>query len=328
MNVLVLGGTQFVGRHIVEALLDRGHAVTTFNRGVSPDDLPATIERLRGDRNDCAPGIKALAGRSWDACVDVSGYIPAQVRPAVELLRERVGRYVFISAVSVNGDPTDRPVLESHPLLPPAAEAVTEVSGETYGPLKVACERIVRDVFGERCTILRPQIVAGPHDPSGRFTYWVKRAALGGEVLAPGDGSDHVQVIDAHDLARFTVNVVEREIGGVFNLAGPRITWAEFMHLLGAENPVWVGAETLQSAGLTFNELPLYRPELGARASLMDVSSEKAQAAGLKLTDPARTVRDVRDWCQTREIPRVLSAERETELMWKAQEGVHDGHGQ
>jgi 2'-hydroxyisoflavone reductase len=315
MRVLVLGGTQFVGRHIVEASLATGHAVSILTRGQTADPLPASVERLRGDRDTGRAGLDALAGRSWDACIDVSGYTPRQVRASAECLRNRMKRYVFISAVSVYGDPSDRPVHETHPLLPPAAEDVTEIDAATYGPLKVVCEHIVEEIYGERGTSLRPQVVAGPYDPSGRYTYWVKRAARGGEMLAPGDGSDHMQIIDARDLARFTVKVVENNLSGVFNMVGPRITWAEFMRVLSAENPVWVSADILRAAGVTERELPLYRPEHGARSGLMDVSNERAQAVGLALTDPAITVRDTRAWSLKEDIPRMLSPEREEELI-------------
>jgi 2'-hydroxyisoflavone reductase len=322
MHILILGGTQFVGRHIVEACLAFDHTVSILTRGQTADALPAPVERLRGDRDAGAAGLQALSGRSWDACVDVSGYTPRQVRVSAECLRAHVKRYVFISAVSVYGDPDRRPVRETHPLLPPAAEDVTEVNGETYGPLKVACEHIVREVYGERATLLRPQIVAGPHDPSGRYTYWVNRGARGGEMLAPGDGSDHVQVIDARDLARFTVKVIEDDLGGAFNLAGPRITWAEFLQVLGAKQVVWVNTEILQSAGLIFPEqLPLFRPEHGARSSLMDVSSERARAADLTLTDPAITVRDTRAWSLGIDTPLALPPEREAELIRIARQG-------
>ena len=316
MKILILGGTQFVGRHIAQACLAAGHTVSILTRGQSPDPLPASVERLRGDRDAPDAGLGALGARSWDACIDVCGYTPRQVRPSAEGLRGRVGRYVFISAVSVYGDPTDRPVYETHPLLPPAAEDVTEIDGDTYGPLKVACERIVHEVYGQRGACLRPQIVAGPHDPSGRYAYWIDRVARGGELLAPGDGSDHVQVIDARDLARFTVTVVENKLSGAFNLVGPRLTWAEFLEILGATQPVWVRAEVLQAANLDpIQELPLYRPERGPRSGLMDVSSERAQAAGLILTDPAVTARDTRAWCLGIELPGALTPEREAELI-------------
>ena len=161
MRVLILGGTQFVGRHIVETLHAAGHRVSVLNRGQSPDALPVDVQRLRGDRDDGASGLQALADQSWDACVDASGYTPRQVRPSAEALRAHVKRYVFISAVMAYGDPDQRPVRETHPTLPPAGEQVTEVNGQTYGALKVACENIVLELYRQRCTLLRPQIVAG-----------------------------------------------------------------------------------------------------------------------------------------------------------------------
>lgn len=320
MNILILGGTQFIGRHIVETLLAAGHHVTILTRGKTADALPAQVERLRGDRDEGAAGLAALAGRSWDVCVDVSGYTARQVRPSAELLSASVRRYVYISAVSVYGDPQDRPVRETHSRIEPADEDVTEVNGETYGPLKVTCENIVQAIYGERSTILRPQIVVGPHDPTDRYTYWLQRAMQGDEMLAPGDGSDHVQVIDVHDLARFARTVIESDIGGVFNMSGPRLTWAEFLRVLGAQNLVWVRAEILQSAGLTFVELPLFRPEYGARSGLMDVSNERARAAGLTLTDPEVTAQDVRRWLQGQDLPLALSPEREAALIRSARE--------
>ena len=315
MRVLILGGTQFLGRHIAETLLAAGHAVSVLNRGVTPDALPAQVERLRGERDEGPPGLQALMGKTWDACVDVSGYTPRQVRASAEALHANVRRYVFISAVSVYGDPQDRPVRENHPRLPPAGEHVLDVNGETYGALKVACENIVQQVYGERATLLRPQVIAGPGDPSGRYTYWVHRADQGGEMLAPGDGSDHLQVIDVRDVARFVCGVVERDLGGVFNLAGPRLTWANFITMLGAPKVAWVDAPTLLAAEVGFNELPLFRPERGARSGLMDVSNERARAAGLTLTEPEVTLRDVRESLRGREPTAALSAQREAALI-------------
>jgi 2'-hydroxyisoflavone reductase len=309
MKVLILGGTQFIGRHIVETLLTAGHTASILNRGKTPD------ERLRGDRDDGASGLEALTGRSWDVCVDVCGYTPRQVRPSAERLRASVKRYVFISAVAVYGDPEQRPVSETHPRVMPAGEDVTEVEGEMYGRLKVTCEDIVQEVYDARGTVLRPQIVAGPHDPSGRYSYWVQRAWQGGEMLAPGDGSDHVQFIDARDLARFVRTVIENDLGGAFNLAGPRLTWSEFMKSLGAENLVWVGAEIIKSARVTEFELPLFRPEHGPRSGLMDVSTERARTAGLRLTDPGVTMRDVRAWLRGRKVSLALLPGREAELI-------------
>ena len=315
MNILILGGTQFVGRHIVEAFLDSGHKVTVLTRGESKDELPETVERLHGDRNEGAAGLTALEGRAWDACVDVSGYTPRQVRASVEGLKGRVGRYVFVSTVSTYAEPERHPVREDDPLSPPAAEDVTEVSGDTYGPLKVTCENIVHEVYGEHSTVLRPQIVAGPFDHTARYPYWVDRAARGGKVLAPGDGSDFLQVIDARDLARFTVKVVKDGIDGTFNMAGPRISWAEFMNVLGVSNPVWVDGKTLEANSLGFKELPVYIPEHSEQGGLMDVDNARAIAAGLTLTDPAVTARDTREWSKDAALKYALTPQREAEIL-------------
>ncbi|MBI3459470.1 NAD-dependent epimerase/dehydratase family protein [Candidatus Acetothermia bacterium] len=315
MRVLILGGTQFIGRQIVKTLLTAGHTVSILTRGKSADELPVEVERLRGDRDEGAPGLKALKGRSWDVCIDVCGYTPRQVRPSAEMLRAIVKRYVFVSAVSVYGDPQHRPVFETHPRMLPASEDVTEIDADTYGPLKVACEDIVQQIYADRCTLLRPQIVVGSHDARARYQYWVQRAMQGGEMLAPGDGYDHLQVIDVRDLARFTRTVIENDLGGAFNLAGPRLTWAEFMMVLGAKNIVWVSAEIIKAAGVTEFELPLFRQERGARSSLMDVSNERARAAGLTLTGPEVTMRDMQAWILGRNLTPAFSPERETELI-------------
>lgn len=247
--------------------------------------------------------------------MDVSGYTPRQVRASAEELRGHVGRYVFVSTVSVYAEPERHPVREDDPLSPPAAEDVTEVSGQTYGPLKVTCENIVRELYGDHCTVLRPQIVAGPFDHTARYPYWVDRAARGGQVLAPGDGSDFLQVIDARDLARFTVKVVEDGIDGVFNLAGPRIGWADFMTVLGVSEPVWVDAKTLETNGLGFKELPVYIPAGGEQGGLMDVDNARAVAAGLTLSDPAVTAQDTRAWSKNADLNYALTPEREREIL-------------
>ncbi|HEV2692988.1 MAG TPA: NAD-dependent epimerase/dehydratase family protein [Verrucomicrobiae bacterium] len=317
MNILVLGGTRFVGRHIVETLLKTGHSVSILTRGRNRDELPKQVERLTGDRDAGAEGLKALAGRKWDACVDVSGYTPRQVRPSAEMLRERVKRYVFISTASVYGDTQKRPVREDLPRMEPISEDVTEVNGETYGRLKVTCEDLIQNIYGKRATLLRPQIVVGPYDPTGRYPYWVRRAGQGGEMLAPGDGSDHVQVIDARDLAWFVMSVIEKKAGGAFNVAGPRFTWTEFIEMLGAKDVVWVPKEIILAAGVAQFELPIFRPERGQYSALMDLNNEKARAAGLMLTASEETIQDVRKAIAGWEEAPLFSREREAELIGK-----------
>ncbi|ULH17913.1 NAD-dependent epimerase/dehydratase family protein (plasmid) [Deinococcus sp. KNUC1210] len=282
---------------------------------ISPD-----VERLRGDRDQGLAGLHALRNRTWDACLDVSGYTPRQVRPSAECLRTQVQRYVFISSVSVYGDPQHRPVVETDSLLPPAADDETEITGETYGPLKVACEQVVQALYGSRSTILRPQIVAGPHDPTGRYPYWVNRAMLGGEMLAPGDGSDHLQVIDVRDLARFAVRVVEDAQGGVFNVVGPRLSWSTFIQVLGAQTVTWVRTQVLEAQGVTSQELPLFRPEHGPLSSLMHVDPARSVAAGLVLTDPAVTVADTRAWSVTAQLTPVFTPQREAAVLSAARQ--------
>ena len=320
MNILILGGTRFIGRHIAQTLLNSGHRVTVLTRGQSSDDLPREIERLRGDRDEGVAGLEALSGRAWDVCIDTCGYMPCQVRPSTAKLRSSVRRYVFMSAVRVYGDPAIRPVRETHPLVPPADPEVTEITDETYGPLKVACEGIVQHAFPGRFTVLRPQVVVGPQDPSNRYSYWIQRAIEGSAMLVPGDGSDHLQFIDVRDVARFVQIVIEQNNDGIYNLAGPRMTWSDFIQLLGVKHPIWVPAPIINEARLTFSELPLYRPEkisipaLGS-SSLMDISNERAVSTGLTLTAPSTTMKETRAWLTGREFTPVLSPEREAELI-------------
>ncbi|GAA0507891.1 NAD-dependent epimerase/dehydratase family protein [Deinococcus depolymerans] len=321
MDILILGGTQFVGRHIVLAFLAGGHRVSILTRGQSPDELPQNVERLRGDRTGTG-GLDALAGRAWDACVDVSGYTPGAVRASAAELRDRVGRYVFVSTVSVYAEPGRHPVREDDPLLPPAPEDQTEVTGASYGPLKVACEQVVQEVFGDRATVLRPQIVAGPFDHTARYPYWPDRAGGGGETLLPGSGEDHVQVIDARDLAAFTVRVAEKNLGGVFNVAGPRLSWAHFAGVLGIRRPVWVPADALEGLGLGFREVPLFIPEHAEQAGLMDVDAGRALAAGLTLRGPEVTARDTRAWSAGAGLTYALTPAREAQALarWREEQ--------
>ncbi len=315
MNLLVLGGSKFVGRHIVLAFLAAGHQVTVFNRGESPDELPTHIERLHGNRNDAASVTNAFASRSWNVCVDVSGYTPQQVQISTAALQGRVGQYIFISTASVYSDAKVHPITEEASIFAPAPDGKTEVTGETYGPLKVACEQVVMTNFADAYAILRPQLVAGPYDYTARYSYWVDRAARGSPVLAPGNGQDHLQVIDARDLAEFTVKIANSGANDTFNLSGHRLTWAEFLDMLGITNLHWIKAETLASLRLGWNELPLYIPEESEDDGLMNISNTRAVAAGLRLRTPLETAQATREWSQTQDITYALSPEKEAEIL-------------
>jgi 2'-hydroxyisoflavone reductase len=315
MRILVLGGTGFIGRHLVATLVHGGHSVATLARGKSKVDLGASATQLHGDRDLGATGLNELQRDTWDACVDLSGYTPRQVRGVAEILFNRVSHYIFVSAMSVYGDPANRPVLETHPKLPPASEHVTDVNAETYGPLKVACEQLLEHQFKGKLTLLRPQIVVRPHDARDRLAYWLKRAQGSGPILAPGDGSDHLQFIDVQDVAEFIRKIIEDEQTGTFNLAGPRLTWRQFMGILGATDVVWVGSELLKSEGVTESDLPLFRSEHGPRSGLMDISNDHALRAGLRLTDTQTTVDKVSAWVESRAVTTGLSREREAQII-------------
>jgi len=219
LKVLILGGTGFIGPHMVRRALKAGHQVTLFNRGKSNADLFPDVETLLGDRDG---KLDALKGRQWDVVVDNSGYVPRHVRDSVQLLAPNVGHYVFVSTGSVYkyGEPKydeDSPLLKAPD---PASEEVEKY----YGELKVLCEEAVRAGYPERHTILRLHIVAGPGDPTHRFTYWVARIAQGGEILAPGPKEQPVQHIDVRDLANFALLSAERGNLGTYNVAGPDTT--------------------------------------------------------------------------------------------------------
>lgn len=283
MNVLILGGSGFIGRHTASALLAAGHRVTALQRGDGAV-LPAGVQRLQSDR---AAAMPALATGNWDVCVDTCGYFPRTLRASCAALA-KVHRYVYVSAVRVYGDPAAGPVTEDFPRVAPAADDLYEIDDvdaiddASYGPLKVACEDVVQAAFGNRATLLRPQVVAGPGDTSGRIAHW---QALP-EGPFPGDGSDWLQFVDVRDVAAFVATVIERDLGGAFNLAGPRLRWRELVAALGVARPRWAPVDSPH-----FRTAPLYRPAGTRYAALMDVSSARARAAGFIHRPAAETVR-------------------------------------
>ncbi len=217
LKILVLGGTGFLGPHLVEAMQKRGHTPTLFNRGKTRPTLFPDVEKLRGDRDG---GLAVLEGRRWDAVIDTSGYVPRIVRASAELLAPNVRQYVFVSSISVYTETTSPGVDESHKVAT-MPDPTSEVVMEFYGALKALCEQAAEAALPDRTTVIRPGLIVGPGDPTDRFSYWPVRVAQGGEVLAPGEPSDPVQVIDVRDLADFILTTLERGHVGVHNVNGP-----------------------------------------------------------------------------------------------------------
>jgi 2'-hydroxyisoflavone reductase len=298
MRLLVLGGTKFLGRHVVAHALADGHEVTTFTRGRTNPELFPDVEHLRGDRDG---GLDALQGGEWDGVVDTSGYVPRIVRQSAELLRDAVRRYVFVSTISVYAEPEDEPDDE-------------DVQAH-YGALKRACERVVEQVYGERGTSVRAGLIAGPHDPTDRFTYWARRLAAGGDVLAPGRPEQPVQLIDARDLAAWLVRLAAHGPGGTFDATGPQRTLGDVLERLrGSSSLVWVE----EPEGVTpWTELPLWLPADSWFLMQRDVSA--AQAAGLSCRRLEETARDTEAWDRGEPGGRpTLTREREAELLGSA----------
>jgi nucleoside-diphosphate-sugar epimerase len=334
MRLLVLGGTSFLGRHLVNAALARGHSVTLFNRGRTNPGLWPRVKELRGDRDS---DLGALQGHSWDAVVDTSGYVPRVVRASAELLVEDVPHYTFISTISVYAD-FRRSWDEAAPVSE-LAEPASEDVHHHYGALKAVCERVVEEIFPTRSLIVRPGLIVGPWDPTGRFTYWAMRIALGGDVLAPEPRDLRVQFIDARDLADWIVRQAEEGAVGLFNATGPvpRPTLEELLETCRrTANPRarlhWVGADFLREREVgELQEVPfwLVDPDL---AGFMNVDASKAMEAGLAFRSIEETVRDTVAWARdhpgweppymhgVQPAPAGMDPKREAELLaeWKA----------
>jgi 2'-hydroxyisoflavone reductase len=335
MKILVFGGTVFLGRHIVEAALAGGHELTLFNRGQSNPDLFPDVPVIHGDRT---ADLSALESGRWDAVIDVAGYVPRVVRMSGELAARRAGHYTFISTISVFASFTERGMDESAPLGTLEDPATETVGAETYGPLKALCEQAAEAAMPQRTLVIRPGLIVGPHDPTDRFTYWPHRIAQGGEVLAPDNPKRETQVIDARDLAEWTVRMVEASATGTFNATGPAepLTLNEVMHtsriVSGATAQfTWVPEPFLKDAGVApWMELPLWVGGMdGENAGFAAIDCRKAIAAGLTFRPLAVTVQDTLAWDATRTpgpLKAGLTLEREAELLerWHAQEAGKD----
>ncbi len=304
-SILILGGTGFLGPHVVDAAVARGHTITLFNRGKTKPQLFPGIEKLHGDRDG---DLKSLEGRSWDAVVDTSGYVPRVVRASAELLAPRIKQYVFLSSISayagfevVHADETAALALLSDPK--------SEDVQKDYGALKAACEAAAEAAMPGKVTNLRPGLIVGPLDPTGRFTHWVSRMADGGEVLAPGDGKTLIQWIDGRDLAAFIVRSIEDRKVGVYNAVGPAQapTMREVLETCntvagGKARLTWVDAAFLEAQKVTpWGDLPMWIPPEGDYAGFGTTSNARAVAAGLTFRPLATTAADTLAW--VRDLP-------------------------
>ncbi|MCK4872521.1 MAG: NAD-dependent epimerase/dehydratase family protein [Phycisphaerales bacterium] len=338
LKLLILGGTGFLGPHTVNRAIARGHEMTLFNRGKSNTHLFPDLEKLRGDRHD---DLKALEGRSWDAVIDTSGYVPRHVEATASLLADSVKQYVFISSCSVYADTSKIGMDETAPVIELDEHIVEQVktmreSFAYYGGMKALCEQAAEAAMPGRATNIRPGLIVGPRDTSGRYTYWPVRIDRGGEVLAPGDGSDPVQYIDVRDLAEWIIKVIEDGTTGIFNAVGPKhpLTMAELLYgIQGVTTSdaklTWVDTEFLNEHGVApWSHMPVWIPPVDGYEGFHTTSIARAVAAGLSFRSVAVTAQDTLDWFyglppETQQrVKGVFTQERETEVLtaWHARE--------
>lgn len=329
-TILILGGTKFLGPHIVEAARARGHTVTLFNRGKTHPGWFPDIEKLQGDRDG---KLEALTGRTWDAVIDTSGFVPRIVKMSAELLAQSVGQYIFISTISVYGD-TKIPDSDETAPVATIADPTNEDVDRNYGALKALCEKAAEAAMPGRVANVRPGLIIGPGDPTGRFTHWPTRLAEGGEVLAPGDGSTPVQFIDGRDLGKWLVRAVEDNTTGVYNALGPAqpITMRE---AIDACNEVagdkaqltWVAADFLAKQDVSpWSDMPMWI-DTGDMPGFGTLQNKRAIAKGLTFRSIRETAQDTLAWLATLpadERAKVASSgikrDKEAEVLaaWKA----------
>ena len=303
-RVLVLGGTGFIGPHIVRAALAAGHEVSIFNRGKTNPDLFPGVENLVGDRDG---DLESLKGKSWDVVIDNSGYVPRHVRDSVQLLKNAADHYLFTSTAGiyqavVDGSWPEGEVTEDAPaaaLPEPGSEEV----GKYYGQLKALCEAEVREAFPGRCTITRPGLIVGPGDTTDRYTYYPARMDRGGEMLAFGSPEDPVQYIDARDLAAFSLHCCEQRTSGTFHLVGPDavMTMGEMLNGIrqgiGADVQfTWVDAAFLAEMGVEEGSVMPWISPIGQLSGIARLSNDRAFAAGLTFRPVPETARDTLTW--------------------------------
>ena len=308
-KILILGGTGFLGPATIEIAQAHGHQVTMFNRGKTRPDLFPGVEKLHGDRDPRkGEGLKALAGRSWDAVIDNSGYYPRLVGASAALVAPHAKQYLYISSISAYREPNPESGTEDAPMATLKDPAVEDMGKDyaNYGGLKALCEQAVQKALPGRATIIRPGYIVGPDDPTGRFTYWPVRFAKGGEIAVPGAATDPVEIIDVRDLAAWLVHLVEQGTTGVFNACGPekRLAWGTLIQACqkagaASSQPIWIPADFLaKQEGIEF---PIWAPFTGDSKGFHTWRNDRAVQAGLRFRPAEQTVRDTLAWFKTQE---------------------------
>lgn len=309
MKILILGGTRFLGRFLTESALQRGHEVTLFNRGKENPELFPNVEKLIGDRGG---DLSALEEGEWDAVIDTCGFVPRVVRESAKLLAERAGHYTFISSASVYDELERAGIDEEHPVGQMSLSDAEEMTkgktnppaNEYYGELKFLCEQEAEQQFPGRSLIVRPGLIVGPYDFTGRFSYWVNRVAKGGKVLAPGRRDKRIQFIDVRDLAEWIIRMVEQQNSGIFNAAGSEsaLTMEAFLDdckraLKSDAEFMWVDeAFLLENEVGYWLELPLWIPDSEQMEGFLSLDIDKALGTGLTFRPLSETIRDTREW--------------------------------
>ncbi|HQO09471.1 MAG TPA: NAD-dependent epimerase/dehydratase family protein [Clostridiales bacterium] len=300
MKILVLGGTLFLGKHIVERALKNGHEITLFNRGKHSSELFPETEKIKGDRDS---DLEILQGRKWDAVIDTCGYIPRIVEKSAEILSKNVKTYVFISSISAYKDFSKPGINERSKLASLETEDKETLTNETYGALKAHCEARVKKHFPKRNVIIRPGLIVGPDDYSDRFTYWPVRIQKGGNIIIPKTTNYPIQFIDVRDLADFIILLLEKNKTGIFNATGPknRFTFQELLdiciHFAKKDVNLIKMPGKFLARQLSENDcyLPLEESK-GEWAGIEQIDCSKAINAGLKFRDVKKTVKDTLKW--------------------------------
>ncbi len=321
LKILILGGTNFLGPHLVEEMQSRGHEITLFNRGTQNPSFFPDVEQLHGNREN---DLSALEGRKWDAIIDTCGYIPRIVEVSSRVLKDATKHYTFISSISAYENFHHIGIDETYPLAQLDVPDKEEITEKTYGALKAGCEQVIQSYFSDRALIVRPGLIVGPYDHTDRFTYWPVRIKEGGIVLAPGNPRQNVQFIDVRDLACWIIDMIEKQATGIFNATGQKMTFETFLAECQevsktAVNVEWVSEDfLLEHKVQDWTELPLWVSKERNMPGFLSINIDKAVSAGLKFRPLSETIAATLDWNAQRKndgLKAGIDRQKEQELL-------------